>query len=63
MFRMSKTITNQERIIQEMQQFISDALSEIFYTVEKHNPRILDLRRDYMMPVDLSSQKEAFGLY
>ena len=42
----------QEKIIAEMQRFISDSLSDIFSTVEKHKPQIIEERRNFLMPVD-----------
>lgn len=50
--RLSKQVTTQEKIISELQRFIHDTLSEIFSTVEKHKPQIIEERRNFLMPVD-----------
>jgi hypothetical protein len=42
---------------------LHDALSSIFSTVEKHNPLIIEERRNFLMPVDSLAQRDAFGFY
>ena len=61
--RMTRQISNQERIILEMQEFMGDSLSDIFKVVQERRQEIYSQRRKNGLIVDLKTQDDPFGLY
>jgi len=61
--KMGRVVSKQENMILELQNFMSDTLSEIFDSVRRHQDSIVKASKNYGINISALKQNDAFAMY